>query len=70
MDRFRAKALEDLLQQDALSADLQSLALENLIFRYEVLLTGASKRGGSPHEASWTNALSLAKNSLDRTHDS
>lgn len=70
MDRFRAKALEDLLRQDTLPLELQRLALENLIFRYEVLLTGASKRGGSPHEATWTEALSRAKSSLDKTYDS
>lgn len=65
MDRFRAKALEDLLKQDYIGLDLRKLALENLIFRYDVLLTGAAKRGGSPHEATWADARTNAQRSLE-----
>ena len=65
MDRFRAKALEDLLEQSYIGLDLRKLALENLIFRYNVLLTGAEKRGGSPHEAEWTCARTKAQRALE-----
>ena len=47
MDRFRAQALESLLSGSGLRTELRVLALENLVFRYDVLLTGAKKRGGS-----------------------
>lgn len=65
MDRFRAKALEDLLQESYLEPKLRRLALENLVFRYDVLLTGAQKRGGSPHEEVWRDARVRAMRSLE-----
>ena len=65
MDRFRAQALESLLSDDGLQPDLRRLALENLIFRYDVLLTGAEKRGGSPHAEEWMTSRLSAKSALE-----
>ena len=65
MDRFRAQALESLLSDRALRVDLRRLALENLVFRYEVLLTGAEKRGGSPHAEEWLASKRIAQSTLE-----
>ena len=62
---FRAQALESLLSEDGLQPDLRRLALENLIFRYDVLLTGAEKRGGSPHAEEWMTSRLVAKSALE-----
>ncbi len=64
MDRFRAQALENLLRNQDLEPTQRRQALENLIFRYDVLLTGAQKRGGSPYEHQWVTSRSAAETAL------
>lgn len=65
MDRFRAQALEHLLLEEELGPQERTLALENLIFRYDVLLTGAKKRGGSEFEDSWKSSRREAIRALE-----
>lgn len=65
MDRFRAQALESLLSESGLSTELRVLALENLVFRYDVLLTGAKKRGGSEFTETWESSRHQAMKALE-----
>ena len=58
MDRFRVRALENILQSKCLSEDLRKRATDMLEQKLKIMTTGASKRGNQSLSADYANKLS------------
>jgi hypothetical protein len=53
MDRWRARAIEKLLEADGLSEDLRQAAQSELRRKCDVLISGFARRGNGAEAARW-----------------